>query len=78
MNSEEKMIHYNFENWISDDKMKRQDFNSCSIDSVRHLNEYLVCTLLATNGNNLKLSGQARKNTTLYDTMHANYRTDLI
>jgi len=30
------------------------------------------------NGHNLNLSGPARKNTTVYDTMVANYRTDPI
>ena len=32
----------------------------------------------ATNGNNSNLSGPARKNATVYDTMLANYITDVI
>jgi len=34
--------------------------------------------MLATNGNNSNLSGPARKNATVYDTMLANYITDVI
>jgi len=34
--------------------------------------------MLANIGHNLNLSGPARKNTTVYDTMLANYRTDPI